>query len=738
MLGVGAVLLLLYARSDWSVFWVDVFWVLVVGATGVKCVDTTRALRGHERRGWLCISVACLAYLISECLWSFYELILDISLPVPSPADIGYAASPLLLMVGIWLYRTKTLTLDAALVQLGNFGIIIAASFVANLILFRDSIGASGGDGRVLAVIAFVVIASSAFVFVLFNVWFYLSGRRRFVMTPLLLGVGALAASDYLTSVEFIAGTFASTALSNWGYILAFGFIYWAAFEQDVLTASAPVDAPPLELADRARQWETLLPPVVTLGVLALAIVHVDDLDPVLVFYGSGAALLFVVPLGVRDWWSHRIEVRLREQGKAGEERLQESAARLTAKNEELASANRELRDEMKMRIRAQEELRQSQKMEALGHLTGGVAHDFNNLLAVVLGNLELLSYRLDPEGEEQAYANEASAAAERGAALTRRLLAFSRKQPLAPQPVEVGTLLEGMRGLLESTVSEAIRVEIRVQEDLWYCMADPAQLENSILNLAINARDAMRSGGNLALEVSNLTIDEDRASTQSDIEAGSFVAITVRDSGVGIPTDVLSRVFDPFFTTKEVGAGSGLGLSMVYGFARQSGGHVSIHSEEDMGTEVRIILPKTDASATSSDLADPDVIPRGDGESVLLVEDESAVRKLIVSFLEDLNYVVAEVGNGSEALAILHEENHFDLLLSDVVLPGVYSGADLAREVIRRRPGVKVLLMSGYATDVRDREDLAGRDFALLHKPFKKGDLARRLRAILGAEGSL
>jgi len=735
LLAVGGIPLLAFEGAAWAFWWSDFFWVLVIGATAAKCFRTTRLLAGYERAGWLWISWACLIYMASQLIWAFYEVVLGVPNPIPSPADLGYFATPLCLMVGIWLYRTQNPAADVMLVQLGNFGIIVAAILLANLILFLQPIHAAnlGAEGPLL--LAYVVIATSVFAYVLFNVWFYLRGYKRLVLMPLLLGVGTLAATDYLTTAEYLSGQYASSAFSNWGYLLAFAFIYWAASEQDALARTSLEDVPARGIEERARQWETLLPPIATAGVLAVALTHRDRLDAELVPYAASALTLFIASLGVRDWWSHRVEARLREQTRSGEERLKESEARLIEKNEELARANRELSEEMQARMRIQEELRQSQKMEALGHLTGGVAHDFNNLLAIVLGNLELLSQRLASDSPEQALASEASSAAERGAALTGRLLAFSRKQTLSPHPIDVRRLLEGMRGLLESTLSEAIRVEIRVEEDLWNCMADPAQLENSILNLAINARDAMSGGGRLVLEASNLRLDEAGAAEQTGARPGSYVAISVRDSGVGISGEILSRVFDPFFTTKEVGAGSGLGLSMVYGFARQSGGYVSIHSEVNMGTDVRICLPRTQAPPLCVDAADSDLIPSGNGESVLLVEDEPAVRRLVVSNLHDLGYDVVEVGDGSEALAILHEGRHFDLLLSDYVLPGGYSGLELAREVVRRRPGVKILLMSGYAADAPTREELLAQRVALLPKPFRKSELARMLRSALEAE---
>jgi signal transduction histidine kinase len=731
----GAAPLFLLRGSVWAVWWANWYWTTAGAVTAWKCFDIARQLDGHERKAWLWIGLAFVAYSVASATWAVYEQFLKIPTPVSSPADIGYYLCPLLLMVGIWLYRTRTPTLGATLIQLGNFGIIVAAIFLANLILFYETFSALDVFGTGGALFGYAVIATSVFLFVVFNVVFCLRGRKRLVMMPLLFAVGTLAMTDYWSTFEIISNTYSSGAIGNCGYLLVFALTYWAAFEQDQLRGASAQDVRPQAIEERARQWETLLFPIATAGVLIVAIARRENLSPALAPYAASALLLFVVSLALRDWWTQRLEAQLSEHAEKSEAQIQESEARLLEKNRELAAANRELRDEMQARMRVQEELRHSQKMEALGHLTGGVAHDFNNLLAVVLGNLELLSPKLDGESPEYTLASEATGAAERGAALTQRLLAFSRKQNLTPRPIDVRALLEGMRSILESTLSEAIRLEIRTQEDLWPCMADNAQLENAILNLVINARDAMGAGGGLTLEASNLTLDETWAAAHSDARAGSYVAISVRDSGAGIPAEALPRVFDPFFTTKEVGAGSGLGLSMVYGFAVQSGGFVSLESEVDLGTEVQICLPRIPTAEVAGGTQDSDAIPRGNGESVLLVEDEPTVRKLLVRTLEDLGYAVTQAEDGAAALEILHEDHPVDVILSDVILPGAYSGPNLIGEVARRRPGVKALLISGYASGVLERSEASLEDVKLLQKPFRKGELARSLRAVLDAK---
>jgi CheY-like chemotaxis protein len=318
---------------------------------------------------------------------------------------------------------------------------------------------------------------------------------------------------------------------------------------------------------------------------------------------------------------------------------------------------------------------------------------------------------------------------------LTRRLLSFSREQALDPRPVDVRVLLDGMRDLLERTVSEAIEMRIHVQRDLWACQADPAQLETALLNLAINSRDAMSAGGELVLEASNVHFDERKHAQEADALSGAYVAITVRDTGDGIDDAILDRVFDPFFTTKEVGAGSGLGLSMVYGFAKQSGGYVSISSVRGEGTEVRLCLPATDLPVDSSESETADAVPMGNGERVLVVEDEPTVRKLMVTLLENLGYEPVAAEDAHEALEILDRGEPFDLLLSDVVLPGETSGLNFGIEFVRRRPGARVLFMSGYAPDNVAYPPALRETIVLLHKPFRKLELAYKLREVLSSE---
>jgi signal transduction histidine kinase len=378
----------------------------------------------------------------------------------------------------------------------------------------------------------------------------------------------------------------------------------------------------------------------------------------------------------------------------------------------------------------AQEQLRQAQKLQAIGQLTGGVAHDFNNLLAVIFGHAELLEDRL---GSDDHSIQAVIRAARRGAELTQRLLAYSRRQPLQPKPIALGELAHGMSNLLRRTLGETIEVQIISVPGLWRAKADPGQLENALLNLAINARDAMLDSGNLTIEITNATFDEDDVGNRTDVAVGDYVMLSVSDTGSGMAKEVLEQAFEPFFTTKDVGEGSGLGLSMVYGFAKQSGGDVEIQSDPGNGTTVKLYLPRStgnpgQAKQESARLA----VPRGQGETILVVEDDAEVRLLVETMLREFGYRVLTAENASAAKGILQAGSPIDLLLSDVVLPGDVSGPGLVAQLRQSDPLLKVLFMSGYSEGSFGRQIALPESRELLSKPFRKPDLARKVRDIL------
>jgi len=380
----------------------------------------------------------------------------------------------------------------------------------------------------------------------------------------------------------------------------------------------------------------------------------------------------------------------------------------------------------------AEKQLQQAQKMEAVGQLTGGIAHDFNNLLAVSMGNVELAEEVVRTGGDVQPFLATVKRASERGASLTSQLLAFSRNQTLFPEVIDAGELVDAVTDLLRRSLGETIEVKFKGQDNLWPCEVDPHQLESAILNLAINARDAMHDGGTLSIRTANIRLDDDYAAAQTDERPGEYVLVEVTDTGAGMPQDVIDHAFDPFFTTKEVGRGSGLGLSMVYGFVNQSGGHVTIHSEEGRGTAITLYLPRSDKAEKHVERTEQVEIPESCGEAVMVVEDDPDVRALSVALLGSLGYEIFEAADGESALEALETTSRVNLLFTDVVLPGGVSGPELAAKVQSRFPGIAVLYTSGY-TELADFDKSTFREeVELLQKPYRKADLARKVRLAL------
>jgi PAS domain S-box-containing protein len=383
-------------------------------------------------------------------------------------------------------------------------------------------------------------------------------------------------------------------------------------------------------------------------------------------------------------------------------------------------------------RARAEEQLREAQRMEAIGHLTGGVAHHFNNLLTVIIGRLDMAREALGATRPEiSARLEKASDAARRGAELVRRLLAFARRQPLAPKMLDLNRVLADMSELLRRTVGESIEFEIRPGAGLWEVEVDPGQIELSLFHLALNAREAMAAGGTLRIETANVTLGDDGP---LDVTAGEYVTIAVTDTGSGMSPETLERAFDPFFTTKEIGQGSGLGLSMVHGFARQSGGTAKIESALGAGTTVRIYLPRATPRVTAERgaLAAP-AAPARREETVLVLEDEAGVRQTVVALLTGLGYRVLEAASGGEALTIIRGPDPVDLLLSDIVLPGGLSGPEVGRQARSLRPGLRILYTSGYFASAD--EIVEKLDAPLLPKPYPHAELGRRIREILDSD---
>lgn len=380
----------------------------------------------------------------------------------------------------------------------------------------------------------------------------------------------------------------------------------------------------------------------------------------------------------------------------------------------------------------AEAQFRQAQKMESIGQLTGGVAHDFNNILTVITGTIGILTEAVADRPQLAAIANMIDEAAERGASLTRHLLAFARKQPLQPREIDVNALVLETAKLLHPTLGEHIEISPLLAQDSWTALVDPNQLITAILNLALNARDAMPGGGKLTLETNNVYLDEGYASMHSEVSVGNYVMIAVSDTGSGIPAEHLEKVFDPFFTTKEVGKGTGLGLSMVFGFVKQSNGHIKIYSEQGHGTTVKIYLPRaTGLHETAAELVASSSI-QGGREVVLVVEDDALVRRYVITQVESLGYNALEAGNAAEALQVIDKTNTIDLLFTDVIMPGAMNGRQLVDEAVKRRPSLKILFTSGYTENAIVHHGRLDSGVLLLAKPYRLADLARMIRMAL------
>jgi len=439
-----------------------------------------------------------------------------------------------------------------------------------------------------------------------------------------------------------------------------------------------------------------------------------------------------LISAAIRDISERRVaQDALRRAHGELEQRVQERTA-------ELEKANRALQAEMVDRDKAEKALHQAQKMEAVGQLTGGIAHDFNNLLTVVMGNLQILASELRADANATELIQAALAAAKRGADLNRTLLMFSRTQRLTPMLVDFDEMMIRMAGMLRRTFGETIQIRVAPGADVPAAMVDPAQLETALLNLSMNARDAMPDGGTLTIETATVTFDAHQAALEGDVKPGHYVTLAVSDNGTGMPPEVVARAFEPFFTTKDTGKGSGLGLAMVYGFVKKSGGHAKIYSEPGLGTTVKLFLPAIVSPDVAAAAASREAPARPSGhETVLVVEDEEDVRQLACRILAGLGYTIVQANDGASALAALQAHGDVALLFTDVVLPGGMNGPEIARAASARHPGLKVLYTSGYTGNAIQQLEALQTPVRLISKPYSIEDLAQTVRSVLDAHAA-
>jgi signal transduction histidine kinase/CheY-like chemotaxis protein len=443
--------------------------------------------------------------------------------------------------------------------------------------------------------------------------------------------------------------------------------------------------------------------------------------------YGLGASLALTVLLVLVVAGTILRDARRRE-------------VELTAARDVAIAAERAIREQIERLEAAEDQIRQMQKMESIGQLTGGIAHDFNNMLAIVIGSLDLARRRLDGDPERlKRCINNAYEGAERAAALTARLLAFSRQTPLAPITLDINKLVAGMSELLRRTMGEQYMVETVLSGGLWRAFVDPGQLENALVNLSVNARDAMAEGGRVTIETANAYLDDEYARDRAEVTPGQYVMISVSDTGTGMTPEVIARAFDPFFTTKPLGKGTGLGLSQIYGFAKQTGGHIAIYSEPGQGTTVKLYLPRHMGEAVEPRTSRPpeSVLPTAQaGEVILVVEDEQRVRHFSVDALRELGYVVISAENGFEALKAVDSQPQITMLFTDIVMPDM-NGRKLADAATEKRPDLKVLYTTGYTRNAVVHNGMLDAGVAFLPKPFSVTQLAIKVREVMDGAGA-
>ena len=450
-----------------------------------------------------------------------------------------------------------------------------------------------------------------------------------------------------------------------------------------------------------------------------------DYLNVIGIIVGLGAIFLGVVAVqALRQFAAARRQVE------SEAERAEQLEYAVRERTQELWEANQALKAEAHEREAAEAQLRQVQKMEAVGQLTGGIAHDFNNILTVITGTIEILADAVKGEPQLAAITRMIDEAASRGADLTQHLLAFARKQPLEPKITDVNTLIIDTAKLLQRTLGEHVEIESVFDDETCPAIVDPNQLATAILNLALNARDAMPDGGKLIIETGFVILDDNYARMHSDVRPGRYAMIAVSDTGTGIPAAILDKVFNPFFTSKGPGKGTGLGLSMVYGFVKQSAGHIMIYSEEGHGTTIKMYLPPATGALPA---AEPVLAPAVEGgrETILVVEDDTLVRNYVLTQLHSLGYVTLDAANATEAIALAHTGHPFDLLFTDVIMPGM-NGRQLADEILKVKPGLRVLFTSGYTENAIIHHGRLDEGVLLLAKPYRKSDMAIMIRKAL------
>jgi signal transduction histidine kinase len=694
----------------WAIHgWADMSWTIAALVVGLKSLFTAEKQRGLYRTAWTLWGLGCLSWFLGMLVWDYLELVKKVVTPFPSFSDIGYLTFTLFFIGGMFYYRSSVPTVPITLAEVGNLGIILCTLvIVEQIILFKPLKASSESWFYQVTAVMYPVLYISAFLFGLVCFWLYVRGGQRKVLLLILLGIAVHAFVNTLYAYSLLGKTYEAGAYFDIYWIIGFAFIYWAASEQDdVKDGTAHVSEQQQQVERWSGEWEAFIPAVALLFILFVGFLFRKDLDTSLLYCIFPAGIVWILFLAIKGWWDHRLE-RMQFQGRLhAVEALQQS----------------------------QEQLRQAQKMEAIGRLSGGIAHDFNNLLTAIQGYGEILEERLDPNHPLKRYAGEILKAAEMGATLTRQLLVFSRRQVSDVVVLDLNEVIRNMEAMLQRIVGEDIRLVVLLHPSPACIKTDRGQMEQVIMNLVINARDAMPNGGQIKIETSHVDPGEDRFPRNPDhdeLRAISHVMLSVSDGGIGMDKEIQSHIFEPFFTTKDSKRGTGFGLSTVYAIVKQCGGQIQVFSEPGWGTAFNIYFPKVEESS--------EVDPRGEVgertstglETILVVEDDPVLRDLIRESLRIRGYRVLEAGQGQEALErFLNYPESISLLVTDVVMPGM-NGPALVQKLLPCRPGMKVLFISGYTGEASDHMKIMEWEVPFLQKPFTPSSLARKVREVL------
>jgi signal transduction histidine kinase/CheY-like chemotaxis protein len=693
--------------ATWTIhWWADTAWTTTSLIVGLRCFFTAERLTGHHKTAWNLWGIGCFSWFGGMIMWDYLELILGVMTPFPAPSDFGFIALAPFFIAGMFYYRSAIPTFPITLTQIGNLGVIFCAILISEQIILFQSIQKNTESWWYLSTaLSYPILYMSAFFFGLICLWLYVWGHERRILLFITVGIAVHGFVDTLYAYSLLGKTYETGSYLDVYWIIGFAFIYWAALEQDILSDDTEDRAGLRDTTgEHLREWEFLIPAIAIFGVLLTAFLFREELDTRILELIFPVSVVLVVFLALKGWWGQQLEKQ------SHQERLQALDA---------------LRE-------SQEQFRQAQKMEAMGRLSGGIAHDFNNLLTAIQGYGAILTERLGPRHPLIPYVSGILRAAEGGASLTNQLLLFSRRKVLNLVVMNLNEVLLQLRDMLQRIIGEDIRLVTAPDPALGYIKADRGQMEQVIMNLAVNARDAMTQGGEIRIETRNVVLNEADVSRYIDLKSGVYVLLSVSDTGTGMDQETQSHIFEPFFTTKDATKGTGLGLSTIYAIVTQSDGHIEVISEPGQGATFKIYLPRVERPVEDPKPQEVSSPPASGLETILVVEDDPMLRELFGETLRSRGYRVLEASQGQEALTRYGASSDpIDLLITDVVMPQM-NGPMLVQQLIPHRPLMKVLFISGYTGEVADHLKILESEIPFLQKPFTPSSLSSKIREVL------